>query len=156
MTFDPEPSNPFGCFGTLFFGLLFLIFGYTTAGNVSAPMALPPISAPAAALAAPVQVLNVNTFEWAVRESFPPQVSLAVHGYWPDGCVVEPQTSVEREGSTITVQISRFVPPDMICAQMLQAYTTEVSLTAALMDGETFLSGEYTVIVNGVEKIITF
>lgn len=84
-----------------------------------------------------IDSVNIN-----VMESFPMQISLDVEGTIQDGCqfpVIVEQTLTDN---TITVQIYREVPADVMCPAMIGSYTDTISLEG------TFEPGEYTIIVN--------
>lgn len=159
MQFDPEPGNPLGWLLLLLIGLAFQMFGIMPADSAAAR---PEAAAPPAIIGATAdamdgtQTLAVDSFNWVIRESSPPQIDILVSGYWPDGCTAEPQTDITREENTIYVRVTREISPLSFCTQMLQAYSTSVSLTEALMDGGTFAAGSYIIDVNGVQQQADF
>ncbi len=91
---------------------------------------------------------NINTVSVNVMESFPMQISLDVNGEHPDGCDYPVVVDQSRNGNTITVEVYRNVPADVMCPMMLNPYEATISL-----DG-TFESGSYTITVNGVTQSI--
>lgn len=86
-----------------------------------------------------VENINVN-----IMESFPVQISLDVSGFQPDGCDLPVMIEQAREGSTVTVEIYRNLPPDTFCPMNIVPFEQNIPL-----DGG-FEPGTYTIIVNGV------
>jgi hypothetical protein len=82
-------------------------------------------------------------------ESNPPQISLNVRGYQPDGCTFPVVVAQTREGSTVRVSIYREMPTDIMCTMMLQPYNDTI-----VLDG-TFEAGSYTIDVNGFVVTVT-
>ena len=115
-----------------------------------------PSTGRAGLLPAGAEVLMVESFDVIVRESFPPQITVTVSGYWPNGCSFPVQTNVLREGSTVFIHIFRIAPPDVMCAQVLQAHAEDIPITEAFMDGDAFRSGTYDIDINGVVRTVTF
>jgi hypothetical protein len=83
-----------------------------------------------------------------IMESFPPQLSLMVTGYQPDGCIEPVIVDKVIEDTTITVSIYRKMPVDAICPAVLITYEENIALGSFEM-GKT-----YTVIVNGYEVTV--
>ena len=85
----------------------------------------------------------IEEYGLIVRESFPPQVSLAFSGDLPTPChelravVGEPDAD-----NKIIADVYSVVDPDMICTQVLKPFQ-------ANMDLGTFATGHYTVWING-------
>lgn len=82
-------------------------------------------------------------------ESFPPQVVIHVTGYQPDGCTYPVLVDETRDGNTITLDIYRILPPDIMCTMNIVGY--EDSFNLGMFD-----PGTYTIIVNGftVEVVV--
>jgi len=91
---------------------------------------------------------NIDTVSVNVMESMPAQISLDVKGEHPDGCQLPVVVNQSRNGNTITVEIYREVPADMMCPMMLNPYEATVKL-----DG-TFATGGYTITVNDVTRSV--
>ena len=85
----------------------------------------------------------IEEYGLMIRESFPPQVSLAFSGNLPTPChelrvvVSEPDTE-----NKIIADVYSVVDPDMICTQVLKPFQ-------ANMDLGTFPTGHYIVWING-------
>lgn len=86
---------------------------------------------------------GINSVEIRVLESAPPQYGVHVTGYQPDGCTFPIQISQTRSGSTISIQIFREMPIDVMCPMMIMEYSADIRL-----EGD-FAAGAYTVEVNG-------
>jgi hypothetical protein len=100
--------------------------------------------------AQPAKVLTViESVEPVIRESAPPQISLNVSGYQPDGCTFPVLVDQTRDGNTITMTIYREIPPEVMCSMQLVPYNE-----AILLEGD-FPPGEYTVDVNGTVVTLT-
>ena len=85
----------------------------------------------------------IQEYGLMIRESFPPQVSLAFSGDLPTPChelraVVNPP----NEENKILVDVYSVVDPNMICTQVLKPFQGN-------MDLGTFPTGHYTVWING-------
>ena len=79
-----------------------------------------------------------------IRESFPPQISLAFSGNLPTPChELRAVVSEPDEENKISADVYSLVDPDMICTQVLKPFQ-------ANMDLGTFPTGHYTVWINGV------
>jgi len=91
---------------------------------------------------------NINSVNVNVMESSPAQISLDVAGEHPDGCQLPVVVNQTRDGNTITLEIYREVPADMMCPMMLNPYEATITL-----DG-TFDSGSYTISVNDVNQSV--
>jgi hypothetical protein len=126
-----------------------------TVGAVSVPAdapdasAAPPISVTRDPLAGGDMTGNpvphvIESVEAFILESMPPQISLGVIGYQPDGCNFPVQVAQSRQGNSITVNIYREVPPGMMCTMQVIAYQNTI-----LLEG-TFDPGTYTITVNGI------
>lgn len=163
---EPNPINPISWLVILFVGFaLFIIMAMPVSTTASVQImpadpsdsagrpARPSVEAPdisgAFAERANAEYLAVEKVEVIVRESAPPQVSVAVKGYWPNGCSAEPQIDTTIEGSAVTVSVYRIIPPDMMCAMVIQAGGVQVELTDLLVQNN-LRSGQFTVTVNGV------
>ena len=96
-----------------------------------------------------IKVLTIiNSVTVNLMESMPAQISLDIAGEHPDGCQLPVVVNQSRNGNTITVEIYREVPADMMCPMMLNPYEATVKL-----DG-TFGTGGYTITVNDVTRSI--
>ena len=91
---------------------------------------------------------NINTVSVNVMESSPAQISLDLAGEHPDGCQLPVVVNQSRNGNSITVEVYREVPADMMCPMMLNPYEATIKL-----DG-TFASGAYTITVNDVTESV--
>lgn len=91
---------------------------------------------------------NINSVNVNVMESSPAQISLDIAGEHPDGCQLPVVVDQSRSGNTITLEIYREVPSDMMCPMMLNPYEATITL-----DG-TFNSGSYTISVNDVNQSV--
>ncbi len=85
----------------------------------------------------PIQKVSV-----AILESFPVQVNLMIEGYLADSCTTLHETTEQREGNTIHVQVTTVRPGDLACATVV----TEIEHVVPL---GTFDPGLYKAIVNG-------
>ena len=86
----------------------------------------------------------IESVDVVVMESFPMQINLVVTGTQPDGCQLPVIVTQAREGNTVTVEIYRDMPMDMICTAVLVPYEDTIRL-----DGG-FESGSYTFHINDV------
>jgi hypothetical protein len=78
-----------------------------------------------------------------IRESYPPQISLNLSGNLPTPChQFRADVSAPDVDNKINVDVYTVVDPNMMCIQVLKAFTESVSLG-------TFLPGHYSVWVNG-------
>ena len=78
-----------------------------------------------------------------IRESFPPQVSLAFSGELPTPChQLRAVVSEPDEENKIVAEVYSVVNPNMVCTQVLKPFE-------ANMDLGTFPTGHYTVWING-------
>ncbi len=85
----------------------------------------------------------IESVEVIVLESFPMQLQLVVVGYQPDGCDLPVQVEQVVRGDTVTLQIYRDVPTDVMCPMVLNPYEETI-----IIDG-TFEGGTITIEVNG-------
>jgi hypothetical protein len=92
-----------------------------------------------------VDLLQVDSVEVVIRESFPAQVSVLVRGTLPDACTEVAGIAQRRDGNAIEVTITTERDPQALCAQALEPVEVEVGL------GD-FQAGDYTVTVNGVTE----
>jgi hypothetical protein len=136
-------------------GLIFLALGAAfsggtdgQAGNAPAPQTPTPV--PAAALPADAVPHVIASVEVFILESMPPQITLGVIGYQPDGCDLPVQISQTRTGNTVTVNIYRELPPGVICTMIAIDYQANIPLEGTFDPGNT-----YTFIVNGVSVTAT-
>ena len=78
-----------------------------------------------------------------IRESFPPQISLAFSGDLPTPChEVRAVINAPDEENKINVDAYSVVDPDLVCTQVLKPFEESIDLG-------TFPSGHYTVWING-------
>ena len=85
----------------------------------------------------------VEEYGLMIRESFPPQISLAFSGNLPTPChELRAVVSEPDEENKIIADVYSVVDPDMICTQVLKPFQ-------ANMDLGTFPTGHYTVWING-------
>lgn len=125
---------------TLFRLLIILFLSYfNVQGTGSRPE-------PEATFRSLTQITDVQAI---ILESFPAQINLTVTGYQPDGCDFPVQVEQRRDGNTVTLDIYRDVPPDVMCPMILLPYTATLHL-----DGG-FESGTYTIRVNDYELEVT-
>ena len=93
----------------------------------------------------PMRVFHsIESVDALLMESFPVQIMLQVKGYQTDGCDAPVQIQQSREGNTVSVQIFRDLPPDMVCTLAYTPYKATVKL-----DGG-FESGTYAIDVSGM------
>lgn len=83
--------------------------------------------------------------EVLLAESDPVQVTIEVNGWLPDSCTTHHETVQTHEGNTITVQITTIRPKDFACATVVTEYSERIFI-------DTLPAGDYTVIVNGMER----
>ena len=79
-----------------------------------------------------------------IMESDPVQVSLTVQGQHPDGCEFPVIVEQMRSENTVTVNIYREIPADIMCTMIVRPYEDTIRL-----DGN-FAPGSYVITVNGV------
>lgn len=94
-------------------------------------------------------LLQVESVEPRVAESYPVQVFVNVKGTLQDGCTSLGTTTQQRQGSTITVTITTNRTQAEACTLIAQLVDENIRL-----EGE-FPSGTYTVVVNGVQATFT-
>ena len=88
---------------------------------------------------------EVDRVEVLIMESFPVQVSVVVHGQYPDGCTQTSNAEQENlEGNTIELTVYTIRPVDAECTQEVVPFEESFSL-----DVEGLSAGTYTVDVNG-------
>ena len=143
-------DSMFGCFpvviAAVILGLLMFAGVRQGAGAAAVEPAAPveAQSAQAGAAVEGVQSLTViEKVETQVSSSVPATVTLQISGYQPDGCKFPVQVTQTRVGNSVTVQIFRLKPKDMLCTMELNPYNATITLEG------TFDSGTYTVDVNG-------
>ena len=86
--------------------------------------------------------LPVQKVSASILESFPVQVNLEVEGYLADSCTMLHETTEQREGNTIHVQVTTIRPRELACATVI----TEIQHTVSL---GSFNPGSYQANVNG-------
>ena len=82
-----------------------------------------------------VQVDTVNGHEYAV-----------ISGFYPDPCTRISEVDQAVQGSRFVISLSTDSPPEILCAQMLEAF--EISI---LLETGGLPAGEYIVQVNDLE-----
>lgn len=95
---------------------------------------------------APITITDVQA---VMLESFPPQISLTVSGYQPDGCDFPVRVEQRREGNTVSVELYRDMPVGVMCPMVVLPYEDSIRL-----DG-SFESGTYTIHVNDFTLEVT-
>ncbi|MCG8416030.1 MAG: hypothetical protein MI746_17580 [Pseudomonadales bacterium] len=96
-------------------------------------------------------LVNVDSIEVLIMESFPVQVSVAVSGNLSVPCVELLPAAVARKDSVFTVILAETVlGPAETCIAIIEPFETNVSL-----DVLGLAAGDYTVVVNGVEAEFT-
>ena len=80
-----------------------------------------------------------------IMESFPIKVAVVVDGFLRDSCTTLNEISEGHEGNTVDIQITTKCPKDLACAQVITEIQERILLG-------TFPPGDYTAIVNGVER----
>jgi hypothetical protein len=93
-----------------------------------------------------VQPAEVTGVEVEIRESLPVQVVAVIDGGLGNGCMSLGEITQFRDGNTITVEINANHSGAEACTMIYQTFSERVQL-----EGE-FAPGDYTLIVNGVEK----
>jgi hypothetical protein len=83
----------------------------------------------------------------AVQSAAPATVTVTVTGYYEDACDFPIIVSQTQSGRTITVTLSREIPPNVRCAAGPTPFSFEFALYR-------LLEGEYTLDVNGVITMI--
>lgn len=86
---------------------------------------------------------TITDVQVLIAESFPVQVLLQITGYQPDGCTFPVQIDHIVEGRTVTVDIYRVLPIDIMCAAVIVDYNETLNLGS-------LPAGRYTFIVNEV------
>jgi inhibitor of cysteine peptidase len=116
-------------------------------GATLAPLAFACLSAcgTSPTAAQEVALLQVESVDLRVLESFPAQVTAVVHGVLPDACRSVDEVQQQRDGGAIelTITVRR---SSEVCVQALQPVEQSVRLTG------TFPPGDYVLRVNGLER----
>jgi hypothetical protein len=96
---------------------------------------------------------TIESVQVNVLESMPPQVTITVAGYHPDGCVAPAQVrqQFDPETNTVTVRIYRVLPPDVMCPAVIENFTLTIPLDLDVVTGAT-----YTINVNGTTAEVEF
>lgn len=77
-----------------------------------------------------------------IRESFPPQIALALKGELPTPCnQLRVQINPPDASNKISVEVYSVINPDMMCTQVIKPFEENVNLG-------TFPTGHYSVYVN--------
>jgi hypothetical protein len=97
-----------------------------------------------------LKLAPIEGLDLVIRESWPPQYVAQVTSALPDGCSQFAGYTVEREGTTITIEVWNSVPTGLVPCTMMYGYNPfGVEL------GSDFESGvEYTLVVG--ERELTF
>ena len=78
-----------------------------------------------------------------IRESYPPQIALAISGNLPTPChEIRAEISAPDVENKINVDVYSVVDPNMICTQVLKPFMENIELG-------TFPTGHYSVWLNG-------
>ena len=78
-----------------------------------------------------------------IRESYPPQISLALRGELPTPChQLRVQVSAPNEDNRLLLDVYSVVDADLACIQVLEPFEE-------FIDMGTFASGHYSVWING-------
>jgi hypothetical protein len=106
-----------------------------------------PPSNPFAPQAADKDLIRGNVYlddsSLVIRESFPPQVSLAIRGNLPTPCNhLRAEIGAPDQQNQIAVEIYSVTDPDRVCVQILSPFEESIDLG-------TFPTGHYSVWVNG-------
>ncbi|MEM6281944.1 MAG: hypothetical protein AAF787_07105 [Chloroflexota bacterium] len=88
------------------------------------------------------QPILIDNVVVVTMESLPVQVTLDVTGTIQDGCNFPVIAEVGQDDTTITVDIYRDIPQDIICTMQIQSYNESIALGA-------LEPGSYTITVNG-------
>ena len=85
----------------------------------------------------------INESGIVIRESYPPQISLALSGDLPTPChQLRVQINALNRENSIVVDVYSVVDPSRICTEVLKPFEEYIDLG-------TFPSGHYSVWVNG-------
>lgn len=96
---------------------------------------------------APIDGLTIN-----IAESFPPQYMLLVESGLPNGCATFGTYDVKRDGDTISVSVTNYVPAEQTIACDMSYGTVETTVDL----GSDFEPGtEYVVLVNDKSTMFT-
>ena len=91
-------------------------------------------------------LLQIDSVDVLILESFPVQVNVVVRGTVPDACTQIGQVTQQRTDNQIEITVATTRDPNAFCAQVL----TTVEETIAI-PGD-FPPGDYAVTVNGVTE----
>ena len=91
-------------------------------------------------------LLQVDSVEVLILESFPVQVNVVVRGTVPDACTEVGEVSQERVDNEIEVLVYLNRDPNAFCAQVLTPVEETLSIPG------DFPPGDYSVTVNGVTE----
>ena len=95
-------------------------------------------------------LLTVAKVDVIIMESFPPQITVKVDGWLPDGCSEVGDITQQRDGFTIDVTITIRRLSTGACIAIAPQVSRSIRLNGSFAE-----SGAYTVRVNGVEKTFT-
>jgi inhibitor of cysteine peptidase len=90
---------------------------------------------------------SIEDIQVVIRESFPVQVNVIVHGEFPDACIENVIVKTQREGSTYIINIIRLLPADAICGEVITPFDKIIQLEVIRLK-----AGAYVVSVNGVAR----
>jgi inhibitor of cysteine peptidase len=94
---------------------------------------------------------TVESVEVVMLTSFPLQVHLHVNGYLGDPCTEIDEIQTQRDGFTFEVLIKTMRDTSLDCIQVIEPFEENIPL-----DVYGLPSGDYQVVVNGVEAEFTF
>ena len=95
-------------------------------------------------------LLTVEKVDVIIMESFPPQITVKVDGWLPDGCSEVGDITQQRDGFTIDVTITIRRLSTGACIAIAPQVSRSIRLNGSFAE-----SGAYTVRVNGVAKSFT-
>jgi hypothetical protein len=85
----------------------------------------------------------INEASLVIRESYPPQISLALSGELPTPCnQLRAEISPPNQENKIFVDVYSVIDPNKVCVQVLEPFEEYIDLG-------TFPAGHYSVWVNG-------
>ncbi|GAB4526758.1 MAG: hypothetical protein OHK0046_43800 [Anaerolineae bacterium] len=92
---------------------------------------------------------TISTVEAQVMESMPPQVTLVVEGFIPDGCEVPAQIDIVYDETEVFVEIYRELPIDALCTMVARSFSETIAL------GSFDVGRTYTFHVNDTQIEVT-
>jgi hypothetical protein len=82
---------------------------------------------------APIHEVKVN-----IAESYPPQVIVYIKGGLSDNCTTFHELTQQRNGNTITIEVTTKRPKKEVCAQVYGFFERNVNLGTDFTSGETY------------------